>query len=343
MRTKPTRGNDKRNSSKPSQLGQWFQVGVLLAVVVAFGLFRTTVLLAQKLTASKPAVNDAAADDSYDKEWVQVEEDEKQRAANLQTAIGRYTYSDGEFKNKIFVDLIGAIHIGDQAYYEDLNERFTEYDALLYELVAPEGTVIQKGARSRGDNPLGAMQNGMKDLLDLEHQLELVDYTKGNFVHADMSFEELIASMKTRDESVTKLYFRLMGQAIAEQTKQQAKGKSAEMEMLFAFMSSGEDRSRKLKVAMAGQMTEMEGLLTSFGGEKGTSLIHERNRVALEVLEEQLVSAKSKTLQAPQVFGVFYGAGHLADMDRRLRDDFGMVQVDKEWLTAWDMTPPKQD
>ena len=319
------------------QVFQFSRIGFLLALIVLFGVLRTSIVLAQKLAAPKAAEGEAADSDGYDKEWVQIEENEESKPVSLQTAIGRYTYAEGPLKNNIFVDLIGAIHIGDKSYYADLNKRFDQYDALLYELVAPEGTVIQRGARSRSDNPLAAMQNGMKDMLDLEHQLEEIDYTKRNFVHADMSFDELLASMKTRDESVAKLYFRLMGQAIGEQTKSQAKGKSAEMDMLFALMSSGKDRSRKLKIAMAGQMTEMEGLLTSFGGEKGTSLIHERNRVALEVLEKQIDQAKSNRL-FERTFGVFYGAGHLADMDRRLRDDFGLVQVSKEWLNAWDMT-----
>ena len=36
-----------------------------------------------------------------------------------------------------------------------------------------------------GIRPL--LQNGMKDMLELEHQLQHIDYHKDNFVHADMS------------------------------------------------------------------------------------------------------------------------------------------------------------
>ena len=83
--------------------------------------------------------------------------------------------------NRITVDLIGAVHIGEKEYFENLNQRFEQYESLLYELVAPEGTVIPKGGgRDEGipTNPIAAMQVGMKTALGLEFQLEHIDYTK---------------------------------------------------------------------------------------------------------------------------------------------------------------------
>jgi hypothetical protein len=76
----------------------------------------------------------------------------------------------------------------------------------------------------------------------------------------------------------------------------------------------------------------MESLLTSFGGEEGSVLITERNKIALEVLKQQLSAGRKK-------LAIFYGAGHLADMDKRLREDFGMRPIEITWLTAWDLAP----
>jgi hypothetical protein len=95
------------------------------------------------------------------------------------------------------------------------------------------------------------------------------------------------------------------------------------MKALFA-----KDRARQLKIAMAGQLAEMESLLTAFGGEEGSTLITERNKAALEVLREQIDAGKKK-------LGVFYGAGHLADMDERLQRDFQLQPVEVTWLDAW--------
>jgi hypothetical protein len=294
---------------------------ILLALAAAVPVWGQKQMAPAEASAKTPAAEG-------DKEWVRSLKDDDGGVTALQTAIGRYEGTPPGASGPVRVDLVGAIHVGDRAYYRDLNKRFEGYDAVLYELVAPEGTVIPKGGRVGSDNPLGAMQNGMKGLLDLEHQLEIVDYTRPNFVHADMTPEELFSSMEARDEGFLKLYFRMVGQGIAEQTKAASKGESAEFDLMKAMFS--EDRPRKMKVALAGQLTQLEGLLTSFGGEKGTTLIHERNRTALDVLEKEIAAGKKSV-------AIFYGAGHLTDMDKHLRERFGLRQTGKEWVTAWDL------
>lgn len=278
-------------------------------------------------TVAEPAAKATGAD-AGDDEWVRQSQDADGKPQALQTAIGRYQGKPPGRKDPVTVDLVGAIHVGDRAYYKGLDRRFTEYEAVLYELVAPEGTVVPRGRRVTNDNPLGAMQNGMKNLLELEHQLEVVDYTQRNFVHADMSPEELFATMERRDESLLKLYFRLVGQSVAQQSQAAAKGESAELDLFAAFFSN--DRARKLKLALSGQLTQLEGLLTSFGGEKGSTIIHERNRTAMDVLARQIAAGRTR-------IAIFYGAGHLADMDERLRERFGLRQTGKEWVDAWDL------
>ena len=226
------------------------------------------------------------------------------------------------------VDLIGAVHIGDVAYYSLLNDRFKQYDALLYELVAPEGTVVKPGRGTSNAHPLGAMQNGIKRLLELEHQLEKVDYTRPNFVHADMSPDEFMQSMKDRNESFLQMYFRLLGQAMAHQSTMAAKGESADFDLFAALFAK--DRPRQLKIALAKQLSEMESLMVSFGGEQGSVIISERNKKALDVLKTELAGGKKR-------LGIFYGAGHLNDMDERLRKEFGLEPVGITWLTAWNL------
>ena len=49
----------------------------------------------------------------------------------------------------VTVDLIGAVHIGDVAYYAAAQRRFEQYDALLYELVAPKGRSSHVAAARR--------------------------------------------------------------------------------------------------------------------------------------------------------------------------------------------------
>ncbi|QDU55551.1 hypothetical protein [Aeoliella mucimassa] len=280
-------------------------------------------------TATEEAAEEKTAEQAPGAEWVRIQKDDKGRPTAMQVAIVRYKATDKSPYKGAVVDLVGAVHVGDNAYYSKLNDKFESYDALLYELVAPQGTVIERGTKASNRHALGAMQNGMKDMLKLEHQLEKVDYTKKNFVHADMSPDQFFQSMEDRGESIFTMYFRLIGQSIAQQSRMTAEGATPDIDMMKAMFAK--DRSRQLKIAMAKQMAEMESLLTAFGGEEGSTLISERNKAALKVLSEQLDAGKRN-------IGIFYGAGHMSDMGERLEKEFHMEPVQEEWLDAWDLT-----
>ena len=271
--------------------------------------------------------------DDLGKDWVRVRYDDKHEPLAMESAIVRYEPAERDPKAAgppLTVDLVAAVHIGDVAYYEALNRRFESYDALLYELVAAEGTVVERGRGTSNAHPLGALQNGMKSMLALEHQLEKVDYTKKNFVHADMSPDQFLQAMKDRNEGFLQMYMRLLGQSLAQQSEMAAKGESPDVAVFAALFA--EDRPLRLKKVLAQQLADTEEMLTSFGGEEGSVLISERNKAALKVLKEQIAAGKKR-------LAIFYGAGHLADMDKRLRKDFGLKPVEITWLTAWDLNP----
>lgn len=322
---------------------------VLLAWQLAGGFaFAQTAVADEKKTDAKAK---PTAEPALGTDWVRLKYADRGEVVGMQTAIIRYARpkpsgddvkaksdakSNGDAKRTspaatppdVTVDLIGAVHIADIAYYRDLNERFKGYDAVLYELVAPEGTVVERGRGTSNAHPIGAMQNAIKSFLELDHQLEYVDYTRPNFIHADLSPDQFLQAMRARNESFLQMYFRLMGQAMSQQSDMEARGQSLDFDLFSALLSK--DRPRKLKIALAKQLAEMESLMVSLGGEEGTVLITDRNKRALEVLRAQIKAGKKK-------FGIFYGAGHLADMHERLRKDFGLVPVEITWLTAWNL------
>ena len=81
--------------------------------------FATPLLMAALLLRAEEPTN-----------FIRVVED--QETAKLQTSVTTYT------KDETNVTLIGAIHIGDRAYFETLNKEFTNYPALLFELIGGE-------------------------------------------------------------------------------------------------------------------------------------------------------------------------------------------------------------
>ncbi len=247
---------------------------------------------------------------------------------SLEAAVVHYVPADRDRKSPT-VDLISAVHVAEKSYYDQLNRLFAEYDAVLYELVAPEGTRIPKGEYEPGGNPVSLMQGGMTALLELEFQLRGIDYTRENLVHADMSPEQFAESMRQRGESMFQVFFRMLGYAMARQADDPAG--TGDFRLLMALFDK--NRALAVKRILAEQFEDLEGSLNAIEGPDGSTLISERNKIALGVLRKETRAGKRK-------LAIFYGAGHMSDFEERLRDDFGLVPAGTRWLVAWDLKPP---
>lgn len=276
------------------------------------------------LRADEPAAKAKPA--KVKEQFLRIERDAAGHELGMQTAIVRYE-SDDVARKEFVVDLIGAVHVGEKAYYEALNKQFESYDAVLYELVAPPGTRVPKGSKP-GGHPVAFLQNGMKDLLGLEHQLEYIDYTKANLVHADMSPEEFAKSMQDRGESAATMLLRLVMAGMARQATEASQAKSSETELLMALFDR--NRSLRLKRLVAEQFADLETAMAALNGSDGSTLITERNKVALAKLEKEWSQGRKRV-------AIFYGAGHLPDMAKRLTADFKLHPTERSWLTAWNL------
>ncbi len=255
-------------------------------------------------------------------QFVRLVRDNNGTPSSLDTAVTTYIGKNSKGE-EVRVALLGAIHIGDEAYYQELSEKFKTYDVLLYELVAPKGARPGQGQES--------MYAVIARYLGLSDQLANIDYTAENFVHADMSGDDFLKSMEERGESFIKMFFKAMGQAMAQQQKAQEEGREMpnDFEIIMAMISG--DKT-KLKQAIAPTFENMEMSMALFEGPEGSTIITERNKVALEVLKEQIEAGHTN-------IGIFYGAGHFNDMEQRLFDDFELKVEKQEWLKAWNMAP----
>lgn len=293
---------------------------------------------------------DAKAESKQDKakapEYVRIQRNERRLAVALQTSIIRF--ADSEKFPGTTVDLIGAIHLGETSYYEQLNKRFKDYEVVLFEAVMPERAVAQdlrpgvgkRGAIVAGEKDwneakiglaaIGALQVGMKDALGLDFQLTTVDYSPRNFVHADMTQEEFESTMAARGESFSQLLAREMAKASV--AGQKSNPVAQQLDLMLSMLTS--DRLYRVRRIAAVELTKAnEG--TAFAGSDGTStIITERNVKAFQVLRNQLFQKKKK-------IAVFYGAGHFPDMEERLIEKFGYKRQSEEWITAWELTAKK--
>src|SRR5688500_495603 len=240
-------------------------------------------------------------------------------AGRLETAIVTYTNDKG-----VKIELVAAVHLADAAYYAKLNKLFAGYDVLLYEMVKEAGAeppVPGEAPRST----IGALQRMMQNALELQFQLDGIDYTAKNFVHADMDVESFFKAQDERGESMLTLMLRsaLHTMSRPEAMANQPTGE----EILFALLSP--DRSHQLKLIMARQFENVEETVASLEGPDGSVILTERNKAALAVLEDMIE-------QGHKHIGIFYGAAHMSDLEERL-SGMGFKLAGLTWETAWDI------
>ncbi|MBL8814170.1 MAG: hypothetical protein JNM43_28635 [Planctomycetaceae bacterium] len=330
---------------------QAFRTVTALAVLLAvsFG-FAGPAQAQQKSAKKQDSKQKADKPEKPEHEYIRIRKNDKNLAVALETSIitfeGSNTYPNAK------VDLIGAIHLGEPEYYQQLNELFEKYDVLLFEAVMPEDAVKQdlrpgggEGARRKpltdeeewtdakvGFTAISVLQVGMKDALGMEFQLTGVDYTKDNFVHADMTAEEFEASMKERGESFSGMMLNEMGKSMAAQQKQNPLAMNLDM-MMSALSSDPGYRMRRIFAVQLAKGGEGDAF-ASFDG--ASTIITERNKKCLSVMERELKNGHKN-------IGIFYGAGHFADMEKRMVNEHGFKRKGEEWIVAWHLRDPKED
>ena len=264
----------------------------------------------------------------------------------LQTGVARYE------KNGVTVDLIGAVHIADAAYYQKLNKMFRSYDSLLFEMVGGENikkskvsetqevkiqeakNQVERASHSKvGKKPkdpilrmLGGAYGMMCGALKLKGQHRMIDYTAENFVHADLTLPEFEALQAKRKESLMSFAF----QNAKQSKKRQLKGEIKKIKepdgrkILIGLLRRDADM---LKREVMLSMGTADDQIAGFAGD--TVIIGDRNAKCLQVLERQIKAGDKK-------IGIFYGAAHLPDMEKRLLK-LGFQKKSQLWMVAWDV------
>jgi hypothetical protein len=250
-------------------------------------------------------------------EFLRLVRDDDDTPVSLDTAVVEYRRADAaaDRGRPLQVDLVAAVHVGTGEYYETLDRLFADYDAVLYELVAPPNARVPKAGRKPA-GAIGTAQQGLKNALGLEFQLERIDYGADNFVHADLS-----------------MFTKLMRESMARAERPAAGAEVGVGELFGILFGSGVDRQVKLRRLMAEQFTDMEVLTSAFGGEEGSTLITDRNAACIEVLHDEVARGSRR-------IAIFYGAAHMPDFDERLRKEFDLQPAEPEWLEAWDLRMP---
>jgi len=246
-------------------------------------------------------------------------------AGELQTAVTTYRNEAG-----VEVDLVATVHLAEQTYYDGLNAYFSTRDAVLYELVAEENVRPDGSGRRGGTGVIGFLQTSMTNLLDLSYQLDVINYARPNFVHADLEPDELDALMAAKGETLFSAFLALV---LMELENLEQPG-NAETDALLELsltdilrLFARPDRQEAFRYLLARSLAASEGSLAAITG-RGTTILDDRNGAALEVLSE--------VLQNPQLqrISIYYGAAHMTGLEQGLAE-LGFTRAGRNWLTAW--------
>lgn len=253
-------------------------------------------------------------------DFIRIREDDE--TTRLQTAYFGYE------KDGVRVDLIGAIHIADKRYYEFLNESFGDYESLLFEMVGGEklggGDKKPDPEPEPAENKLAALltvYETMEKSLGLSGQGAVIDYTAENFVHADLTMKEFEALQEERGESL--LGFMIQSALTAERPSREPNSIN-----LMRGMLGGKPDLVKLELMHT--MADADKQIDSIDG--ANVIIGDRNARCIEVLDREMAGGKKN-------IGIFYGAAHFPDLERRLLEK-GFARVSTKWATAWRVAKP---
>ncbi len=284
--------------------------------------------------APSPTLAPAAAEPVTDFVRYVEKADSGESLDQLQTVVRSYRLGATQ------VDLVAVIHIADPEYYDTMNEHLDSYDVVLYEMVGGPFEKRAENAASAEADPsmagIKVLHNLMQNMLALEYQTEGIDYDKAHFVHADADWEEYSQLMATRNQSMATLFQRAMAISMSGKSipgiPSSNEDNSALLGGLLQAVTSGDSNS--LKRIVAPLLSEAETFISMIEGEgdDGTVIITERNKIVMRSIGEQMQAGKKS-------IGVFYGAGHMTDLEERLIEK-GFQPVGFKWYDAWQIGEP---
>jgi len=246
---------------------------------------------------------------------------------------GELDTADVAFSNGhgVTVHLVAAVHIAESSYYAKLSRSFEDDDAVLYEMIKDRDAAPPAGAGAgeQSDNIISRIQVLLKNSLDLDFQLDDIDYTKSNFVHADLDKETFEKMESDRGESLWTLMIQQAVKQWADAPKDQTPDMDQEMSQLVTLLCRP-DGTRQFKLLIARDMDQLDMDAAGLGGPDGSVILTERNKAAMRALDASLAAGKKN-------IAIFFGAAHMPDMAERLAAR-GFLPVHTDWRMAWDLT-----
>lgn len=228
------------------------------------------------------------------------------------------------------IELLGAAHIGEPAYYADLQQRMDRADAVLYELVTDERRPVDRLTPAESAKQLAdSAYFKLAGLLGLSSQKECLRYDRKHFHRCDMTLQQMRALLEAEIAH---------GGTEAAEAKRALSGFSSLSEVLrgrswlvnFGFWavnhSPGLKARLKLNLVVS---TPSAGEDHSLPPRLGTLIKEDRNAYVLRELPKFIASHPGV-----RHLVVFYGFAHLPGLAQGLLERGYQAAGPVTWLTV---------
>lgn len=209
------------------------------------------------------------------------------------------------------IELVGAMHAAEPAYYRSLQQRLSRADLVLYELVVDEEDAkVDQAAMQRAEDKSAFSR--LASSLGLISQNRGIDMNKKNFRRCDMTYQQMIVRLQE------------------EAQQGNSEGKSAhaaknEFAKLGRVLSGGSWMINGV-VGLVGMNHSLRErvrfmLVAAWQESDDDAALHPRlQQLILEDRNEFAMNELAKVLRREkhQRIAIFYGAAHLPDMEKRL-------------------------
>ncbi len=235
--------------------------------------------------------------------------------------------------------LTGVSHIGTSNYFAQLQRHLDAQTLVLFEGVGEHSqdfkrTQEEKAADAAAAKAGGAgLQSSLASSLGLVFQLDTIDYDRPNFRHSDLSIREireLLAEPRGSGggdaaNDFDNLLSMMQGDSFM----------NIVMQFGLGILASSPKLQAMSKVTLIEVITEMGGDPSRLGAlspelrQLLEVLIAKRNQRVIEDLKTALKEAGPKGSVS-----IFYGTGHMNEMETRLRKELHYQPVEDIWFPA---------
>jgi len=251
----------------------------------------------------------------------------------LQIAARRFVPQRGKGPT---VWLTGVSHIGSTNYFAKLQTHLNAQTLVLFEGVGEHSQDFKNmksdDAKTNGaPKAVGGLQSSLATSLGLVFQLDTIDYDRPNFRHSDLSIREireLLAEPRGSGggdaaQDFDNLLSMMEGDSFM----------NIVMQFGLGILASSPKLQAMSKVTLIEVITEMGGDPSRLGAisrelkQLLEVLIEKRNQRVLDDLKTAL-----KEIDRKGAVSVFYGTGHMPEMETRLRKELHYQPVEDTWF-----------